>query len=174
MFRERRLRSLLLRLVLPLFLTACISDREEEGAELQPGDAVPVFSVRMDDGTPLDAHMLSGRISLLVFFHTGCADCRQALPVIQRLYDEANPSLSVYCISREESANAVAAYWLSEGLTLPYSAQEDRAVYRLFARSGIPRIYLVGPDRIIRRVFTDRPPVTYEALREALEAVQAE
>lgn len=163
-------------LLLPLLLAACIADREEEsGRDLRPGELLPAFSVRMDDGTTLDDRMLAGRISLLAFFHTGCPDCRQVLPALQRLCDHPEAAAAgIFCISREEGPDEVAAYWRANGLTLPYSAQEDRSVYRLFARSGIPRIYLVAPDRRIRRIFTDQPPATFDELLAALEELRAE
>lgn len=170
-----RLHRTLRLLLLPLLLTACIADREQEtGIELRPGDALPSFSVRMDDGTTVDDRSLAGRIALIAFFHTGCPDCRRVLPLLQRIYDEAADAAGIFCISREEGADEVAAYWQAEGLTLPYSAQEDRSVYRLFARSGIPRIYLIAPDRRIRRVFADQPPATFDELLAALEELRAE
>ncbi|WP_305300806.1 hypothetical protein [Muribaculum intestinale] len=50
------------------------------------------------------------------------------------------------CISRGETQPSVAAYWQEAGLTLPYSAQPDDAVYRLFANRIIPRVYVTSPS----------------------------
>ena len=54
-------------------------------------------------------------------------------------------------------------------LTLPYSAQENRTVYYQFAKSGIPRVYVIDKELVIRSVFTDNPLASYEDLAEAIE-----
>lgn len=73
------------------------------------------------------------------------------------------------CISRGETQPSVAAYWQEAGLTLPYSAQPDDAVYRLFANRIIPRVYVTRPAAplpVISALFVER--LTPEALRAAL------
>lgn len=64
---------------------ACIDDDVEEGTvDLQTGESIPVFSVVMDDGQIITSETLKGEVSLIVFFHTGCPDCRKELPVLQK------------------------------------------------------------------------------------------
>ncbi len=53
------------------------------------------------------------------------------------------------CISREERAEAGEGYWREAGLTLPVQAQNDRAVYSLFAAGGIPRVFSARNGKII-------------------------
>jgi hypothetical protein len=52
---------------------------------------------------------------------------------------------------------------------LPYSAQENRTVYYQFAKSGIPRVYVIDKELVIRSVFTDNSLASYEDLAEAIE-----
>ena len=59
-------------------------------------------------------------------------------------------------ISRAEDEDAVAAYWKDNGLQIPYSAQNDRRIYELFASSIIPRIYFVSAQGIVTRVFIEK------------------
>ena len=147
-----------------LAVSACIRDKIPEGAELGPGDRLPEFSVILDDGSVVSTGDLSGKVSVIVFFHTGCPDCQAELPVIQRIYDEFSPEAAVLCISREEDASDIAEYWAENGLTLPYSAQKDRTVYSLFARMGAPRVYVSSGDLVIHSVYDDSPVATYEDL----------
>lgn len=65
--------------------------------------------------------------------------------------------MPLIAISRAEDAASVAGYWQEQHFTFPYAAQEDRTVYHLFAKSGIPRIYVVDAELTIRSVFTDNP-----------------
>lgn len=122
----------------------------------------------MNDGSIISEENLKGCISLIVFFHTSCKDCRQVLPVLQRFH-EAYSQYPIACISRAENEVAVAAYWKEQGFTLPYSAQEDRTVYELFAQTGVPRIYIVDEEGIIRCLFTDQMLPEWEELVKALD-----
>ena len=44
----------------------------------------------------------------------------------------------------------------------------DGTVYHLFAKSGIPRIYIVDAELTIRKVFTDNPLAGYDELVAAI------
>lgn len=153
-----------------VLITSCIDDDPEEGSiQLKAGDALPSFSVKMNDGQTVTHESLKGKTSVIVFFNTGCKDCQQELPVLQRVF-AAYPQLNWACISREEKEESIKTFWTEQGITLPYSAQEDRAVYYLFAKSGIPQVFIVDKNAIIRRVFSDSPLAAYEDLVQAIEA----
>lgn len=155
-----------------ILFAACIGDEMEEGTvNLQSGDRVPAFSVVMDDGRKVTSECLLGNPAVVVFFHTGCPDCRKELAVLQRIYDEFGAAVQMVCISRGEGEEDIARYWEEHRFTLPYSAQDDRSVYHLFAKSGIPRVYIVDKSGMICYVFTDNPLADYEDLAEAVAAV---
>ena len=163
-------KTVLILAVLVLAVSACIRDKIPEGAELGPGDRLPEFSVILDDGSVVSTGDLSGKVSVIVFFHTGCPDCQAELPVIQRIHDEFSPEAAVLCISREEDAADIAEYWAGNGLTLPYSAQKDRTVYSLFASEGVPRVYVSSGGLIIHSIYDDSPVATYENLVSDIRA----
>ena len=151
---------------------ACIRDEVAYGeVGIVPGDYLPEFRVELNDGSELSTSDLRGKVSVLVFFHTGCPDCQQELPVIQSLYNkyQGNPSVAIYCISREEAARDIEAYWDTHGLTLPYSAQEDRSVYNLFSEQGIPRVYVSDTDLRVYSTYTDDPIAGLTQLIEDIE-----
>ena len=157
-------------IVLGLIISSCI--KEEEGVELVVGDRLPDFEVVMNDGSVVDDDILSEGVSVVMFFHTSCPDCQQALPRMQQIYDEYI-SKGVYFafISREESAVDIESYFNKKGLKLPYSAQNDRKVYEQFAQTRIPRIYICEKGGIIRYIFTDDPVPTYDLLKSSLDSV---
>ena len=100
-------------------LASCIKDRIPQGADLEIGERLPEFSVTMNDGSTVSTADLLGDISCIVFFHTGCPDCRKTLPLIQELYDRyGNGTARFVCISREEGAGPVAEYWSANGYTI--------------------------------------------------------
>lgn len=152
-----------------LSLTSCIKEKPD-GADLTVGDRIPDFTVEVSDGTTLTGAQLRDGVSCIVFFTTICPDCRETLPHVQRLYDEyADKGVRFAIISREDGYESVSTYWMEQGFTMPYSAQSDRTVYELFARTRVPRVYICRHGEI-KQIFTDQPSnPSYEALKAALE-----
>ena len=154
-----------------LSMISCIKNKES-GVELVPGDRIPEFSVTMNDGTEVDRIFLSEGISCVVFFTTQCPDCRKTLPELQKFYDEyASGGVRFALISREEPYDSVSEYWSRNALTMPYSAQSDRKIYELFAKTRVPRVYFVK-EGVIRKIFTDSPAPVYDNLVQALDEIK--
>ena len=126
----------------------------------------------MNDGSVIDDDILAEGISVVMFFHTSCPDCQQALPRMQQIYDEyASKGIIFALVSREESSIDIEDYFNRKGLKLPYSAQSDRRVYEKFAQTRIPRIYMCEKGGIIRYIFTDDPVPSYDQLKISLDEI---
>lgn len=94
----------------------CISDDEPKVVErITVGDTLPQFSVTTNTGETITTERLRGKRGMIVFFNTSCPDCRDELPVIQRVYDDLIGEAGIVCISREEDGRSVASYWEAEG-----------------------------------------------------------
>lgn len=151
--------------------SGCIKDRLE-GADLKVGESLPDFQVTMNDGTTVSDDDLRKGASVIMFFHTSCQDCQQVLPHMQRIYDEYRGKGVCFClISRAEVNTDIDTFWSEKGLKMPYSAQNDRGVYELFAKERIPRIYINEEGGTIRYIFTDDPRPVYDDIKAALESV---
>ena len=157
--------------LLSLLMTSCIKE-DQTGADLTVGDRIPEFSVMMNDGTGITGRGLSQGKACIVFFTTKCPDCQKTLPAVQTLYEEYSPEgVRFALISREEGVESVSQYWQESEFTMPYSAQNDRKIYELFAKTRVPRVYICN-DGVIRAVFTDQPEnPTYEVMKTALESL---
>lgn len=152
-------------------LSGCIKEKQT-GADLKVGDRLPDFEVVMDDGTVVTDEILSETVSVVMFFHTSCPDCRQVLPQMQKVYDEYDSAdVRIVLISREDPKESVESFWLENGLKMPYSAQNDRKIYEKFAATRIPRVYVNEKGGIIRYVFTDDPNPSYDEISTSLEDV---
>lgn len=141
---------------------------EDDTRALMPGDKLPEFSVAMSDGTTVTNEDLSEGESLVVFFNTSCKDCRDELPVLQELYDKYGGRIRFCLISREETSASIRQYWLKHGLTMPYSAQDNRKIYSLFAQETIPRCYL-SKFGIIFHIWDDNPIMTIQDFENKIE-----
>ena len=141
---------------------------EDDTRALMPGDKLPEFSVLMSDGRTMTTQDLSEGESLVVFFNTSCKDCREELPVLQNLYERYGRRVTFCLISREDSAATIEAYWKKNNLTLPYSAQESRKIYSLFAQETIPRCYL-SKFGIIFHIWDDNPIMTIQDFENKIE-----
>ena len=149
-------------LLLALLLMGCssIEDQEEVTERVNVGDRVPSFTVDVvSDGihSTFSTAQLTGE-TVIVFFNTTCPDCQRDLPKLNQYYlkHKSEKGFQMVAISREEGEITVAAYWKDNGLQIPYSAQNDRHIYELFASSIIPRIYFVSAKGIVTRVFIER------------------
>lgn len=164
------------------------------------GQQLPAFSVVTTDGRTVTSDSLLGRPAVICFFTTTCSDCRKALPVVQQLYEEWGEAtgeqsatageqsatigeqsamtgeqsavVSFLCIGREQAADAVSDYWASQGLTLPVSPQSDRAVYSLFARRSVPRVYVVDAAGVVRNTYVES--VSYKEVDGVLKGLSSE
>ncbi len=145
----------ILGLLLLIICSGCVKDKDEPVWSLQVGDKLPDFEVTLNNGSRVSTESLNGFYSVIVFFNTSCEDCRRELPEMQKYYELCmmqNRPITFLCISREEEEVSVEAYWKEHGFTMPYSAQNDRSVYNLFASSGIPRVYEADTNLKITRV----------------------
>lgn len=148
-------------MLLCLLLTGCSSIEDDETKErVAVGDRVPLFSVEMvKDGerSTFSTAQLTGE-TVIVFFNTTCPDCQRDLPKLNQYYlkHKVDEGFQMVAISREEGEEDVAAYWKDKGLQIPYSAQNDRRIYELFASSIIPRIYFVSAQGVVTRIFIER------------------
>lgn len=154
-------------MLLCLTLVGCSSvvDGDDDVVErVRVGDRVPAFTVDVviPDGeasrhATFDSQKLTGE-TVIVFFNTWCPDCQRDLPLLNDYYlahrDDAG--FQMVAISREEGKQTLADFWSANGLLIPYSAQEDRAVYNLFASSIVPRIYFVSAQGLVTRVDVER------------------
>jgi peroxiredoxin len=141
-------------------LCGCVIDESgerdagsDEGSVVRVGDKLPRFSVEVTDGLlrwQFSSVSLGGP-TVIVFFNTGCTDCQRELPELNDYYlrHRSAPGFSMIAIAREESEESIASYWQQQNLSIPYSPQEDRKVYSLFATQYIPRVYFCSGQGVV-------------------------
>lgn len=162
-------------LMADLLAVSCVWEKTDQPGDIRVGDPLPTFSIVVCEGgaervvTTAD---LKGAVSVITLFSVTCPDCRATLPELQRAYDAFAPQgVQFINISRAEGRDRVEALWAELGLTMPYSAQDDRTVYELFAKSVVPRVYLSDRQGIVRYIHTDSPNPDFTTLQTELNAL---
>ena len=108
-----------------LLFASCIKEKNDF-IELKVGDRLPEFAVVMNDGSIVSDQSLSGTVSVVVFFHTGCPDCQRTLPSVQKVYDEhCGDAVQFALISRAQTEAEIAPYWEENGYTICDMAVAD-------------------------------------------------
>ena len=145
-----------------LLLCGCGSIHEEDDVveRIVVGSRVPIFSVNVVDYEGLTTSFSTNRLygeTVIVFFSTQCKDCQRELPELNDYYlkHKDDNGFQMVAISRAEGEQSVADFWSANNLQIPYSAQEDRKIYDLFASSVIPRVYFVSSSGIITKVLIE-------------------
>ncbi len=155
-------------------LASCVIDDDEDdnaGNIVNVGDNVPDFVLTGPDGVEVSPASLKGQVFVLSFFDTTCPDCQKEFPVLQQIYDKYRDVVKVFNVPRNQPANQIAAYWKQEGLTMPYYKASDKDLYYKFAKSGIPRTYIVDVDGKVRGMFTDSPLPDFGTIDSVLQTL---
>ena len=139
-----------------------------------PGTTPPPF-----EGPTLDGHLSSsdvrGKVVLVNFWATWCAECRPEMPVLERLHRELGArGLAIIGINAREAAPAVRRYATELRLTFPLVLDPDGAVSGRYGVVGLPVTFLVGRDGRAVAFGVGPRPWDGAAARALLEALLAE
>ncbi|MDR0749930.1 MAG: TlpA family protein disulfide reductase [Tannerellaceae bacterium] len=122
---------------------------QEESDIVKAGDVMPAFAIVFDNGAELKSSSLQGKVVLLTFFATWCPPCQKELAAIQETlwpkYKD-NAGFRLLVVGREHSDAELTTYNEKKGFDFPLYPDKDRAIYGKFAKSLIPRVYLIGKD----------------------------
>lgn len=143
-------------LISSLFLSCVKEGMQIPEDKVQVGDTIPFFEA-YDDVSSLNTDELKGKISVITFFNTSCPDCQRELPHVQAAYENFKEDSLVrfIAISRDEDYKSVSSYWYYNNFNIPFISQDNREVYNLFSKQGIPRVYISDPSLIVCACFDD-------------------
>ncbi len=137
-------------LITLLALLAYVGKAQQESADIvKVGDVMPSFTIVSDDGSELRSSAWEGKVILVSFFATWCPPCQKELAAVQQTlwpkYKD-NKDFVLLVIGREHSDADLKKYNDRKGFDFPLYPDKSRAIYGAFAKSLIPRGYLIGKD----------------------------
>lgn len=141
---------LFLLFVMAFLSVAVIAQGDKSASDIvRVGDTMPAFTIHHDDGSRLESASLKGKVVLINFFATWCPPCQKELAEVQKTlwpkYRD-NKNFKLMVIGREHNDKELASYNERKGFDFPLYPDKDRSVYGAFAKSLIPRTYLIGKD----------------------------
>lgn len=99
-----------------------------------------------------------GKIYFLTFWTTWCPTCKIEMPALQRLYEKfPGEDFSILAVNIQESAEKVAKYFKTAGLTYTPLLDGRAKLARSFAAFAVPTTFILNRDGLpIGKVFGSR------------------
>ena len=122
----------------------------QRGLELRAGlvigEAAPDFTATTVEGSPWSLSQSKGRLTLLNFWATWCAPCRDEMPDLQELHRlHSERGLDVIGISGEDS-QTIREFLSSEGFTFQALHDHGFEIHRRYSVNSIPTTVVIGRD----------------------------
>lgn len=130
-------------------LMARSQKRIADASVLQVGSQANDFHAKLASlGFPSDRT----KITVLNFFATWCGPCLNELPHLQQVADRFADEKDVVfvVVGREESQETLDAFASKNGYRLPFVADKVGSLYREFAKTIIPRTYVIDQTGTIQ------------------------
>jgi thiol-disulfide isomerase/thioredoxin len=107
----------------------------------------PPFKGQTATGQAVSLADLQGRVVLMNFWASWCAECRPEMPMFERLHQEfAAQGLAVVGINFREETEIVQRYAKTLGLTFPLILDLQGEIFQVYGVIGLPTTFLVGRD----------------------------
>lgn len=109
--------------------------------------APPDFSGSTVETRRVSLEELRGKVVIVNFWASWCAECRREMPVLERLHRELAPrGLAVIGINAREERDAVRRYASALGLTFPLVLDPEGKINRAYGVVALPTTFIVGRD----------------------------
>jgi len=137
--------------LLTCLLVTCLTGiaQNQDQDKVKVGEAMPAFTIVSDNGNQLKSSSFKGKVVLINFFATWCPPCQKELAEVQdKLWPKYkdNKNFVMLVIGREHTDAELATYNKKKGFTFPLYPDKGRVIFDTFAKSLIPRTYLIGKD----------------------------
>ena len=174
--RTRIIRHGLIALLLSVVGVATVAAAAGELRPLKNPAPADAFMLRDLDGKLTSLTDFEGKVVLLNFWATWCANCRKEMPAMERLYQSLRADgFAIVAISVDQAATEkVKAFAEELKITFPVLHDRDSIINNLYSNPGVPVSYLIDRQgRIVYRVLGEYDCFSPEA-RNTVQALLGE
>ncbi|QES88201.1 TlpA family protein disulfide reductase [Rhizosphaericola mali] len=146
---------------------------EEKATILKVGDNLPSFNFELTKGKINNISDYKGKLILINLFATWCPPCNEELPVMQKdIWDKYkdNKNFALFVFGREEGWEKLNNFKVQKGFTFPILPDVDRSIFSKFAKSFIPRNFLIDENGKIIYESVGYSPDEFKKLEDVIAA----
>jgi peroxiredoxin len=168
--------KLLARALVVLFAAAVIAQFVHSAlARDVIGVEAPDFALKGISGRNFRLSEYRSDVVALAFWASWCGECRDGLPVLERLQQSMGPDgLSVLSVSFDEKAADAKDMAAAARVTFPVLVDSDGELGRLYDVGDLPMVVLVDRQGKVRGVFEGGRSATEQVLAKDIRALLAE
>ncbi|HEY7200723.1 MAG TPA: redoxin family protein [Candidatus Dormibacteraeota bacterium] len=112
------------------------------------GERAPTFLLPALDGSRISLEQFRGRPVILNFWWSGCAPCRQEMPLLQR-YADAHPGVSLVLVDPADGAAGARSFVASTGVHAPVLLDEGSRTAAAYGVAAYPTTIFIRTDGTI-------------------------
>ncbi len=141
----------------------------EESSLVNEGDNAPLFSATLLDGTAVSLADYRGEYMMLILFSHTCPDCKTLLDDLHSgdLFADyltwcGDMAMRVLAVGRDATTTQLQEYCSKNGYTVDMIADNNRAIFNLYATTYVPRVYIIDPQGVIEKMYIESYPEKQE------------
>ncbi|MCO7220297.1 TlpA disulfide reductase family protein [Klenkia sp. PcliD-1-E] len=148
--------------------TALQSCPEQTGDTVEAADALPPLSFDCIGGGTLDLSRAPGVPTVVNVWGSWCGPCREELPLVQQLADEAGDRVQVLGVVASDTLTAADSFAADAGVTFPNGFDQQNDLLTEEGLRGAPYTFFVAADGTL--AYTETGAVSSLAELEQLVA----
>ncbi|MBR2398521.1 MAG: TlpA family protein disulfide reductase [Alistipes sp.] len=141
----------------------------EQSSLVEVGDKAPLFSATLLDGTAVSLADYRGEYMMLILFSHTCPDCKTLLDDLHsgdlfadHLTWSGDMAMTVLAVGRDATTTQLQEYCSKNGYTVDMIADNNRAIFNLYATTYVPRVYIIDPQGVIEKMYIESYPKKQE------------
>ncbi len=142
------------------------------------GKSIGDFKFTGINGSAVSKKSTEGKVTVVDFWFTGCGPCREAFPLLAKVYDKYKASDKVAFVSvsvdepgvDDKQIQDTAAAW---GANFPLARDTSGGFQAVFEAAATPALFVLGPDGTVQFSEVGLNPALPKELPETIDALLA-